>query len=201
MAALNHINLFKVKLVVALKNATTFLFNYKYSVSIICALLLVIILAILPTQAESQNHNSHSTHEGKHEEGTAPETYAVLDLFSEIFEASIAGVGIKIAELKPKVENVNNLYQKGEKHEALAQVLGISTEVVVLGFLIETFAVGDAFAAALSFSNNWLISLGHSVAGVMASTKAALFAGEKVEEAAKEKYEHEIKQESKHHHR
>lgn len=128
---------------------------------------------------------------------TAPETFVVLDLFSEALEASVAGVGIKIAELKPKVEHINELYHDGEKHKAFAQILGISTELVVLGFFIETFGVADMFVSALSFSGNWMSQLALSTAGVMGSTKVALIAGEKVEEATEEKFEHDIHAEAR----
>ncbi|MEI6986327.1 MAG: hypothetical protein WCK65_09365 [Rhodospirillaceae bacterium] len=122
----------------------------------------------------------------------------MLDLFSEMLEASVAGVGIKIAELKPKVEHINELYHNGEKHKALALCLGVSTEVVLLGLLIETFGIAELFISALSFPGDWAIMMAQSTAGIMLSTKVALIAGEKVEEATEEKYEHVIHLESKH---
>jgi len=137
----------------------------------------------------------HGGHAGPEE--TAPETFVVLDLFSEALEASFAGIGIKIAELKPKVEHVNQLYDNGEKHKAFAKVLGISTELVLLGFFIETFGVGELFISALSFSGNWMMQMAQSTAGVLLSTKVALLAGEKVEEATEEKYEHAIHAEAR----
>ncbi len=136
-------------------------------------------------------------HGGGAQEETAPETFVVLDLFSEVLEASVAGIGVKVAELKPKVEHVNELYNHGQKHKAFALALGISTEVVVLGFCIETLGVGEMFMTALSFGSNWALQLAQSAVGVMASTKVALLAGEKVEEATEEKYEHAIHAESR----
>ena len=159
----------------------------------VAALALAVVLGTAPALAGG--HGAPAGHGGKEE--TAPETFVVLDLFSEMFEASVAGVGVKIAELKPKVEHINELYKHGEKHKAFAQVLGISTELVVLGFCIETFGIGDLFMSALSFSGNWAIQLAQSTVGVMASTKVALVAGEKVEEATEEKYEHAIRQEAR----
>ncbi len=155
----------------------------------------VLALALGTAPALAGGHAAPAGHGGKEE--TAPETYVVLDLFSEMFEASVAGVGVKIAELKPKVEHINELYKHGEKHKAFAQVLGISTELVVLGFCIETFGIGDLFMSALSFGGNWAIQLAQSTVGVMASTKVALLAGEKVEEATEEKYEHAIHREAR----
>ena len=153
--------------------------------------------AAAPAAAHGAAHEAG--HDGGHAgaEETAPEAFVVLDLFSEALEASFAGIGIKIAELKPKVEHVNELYDHGERHKAFAKVLGISTEVVLLGFLIETFGVGDLFLSALSFSGNWLMQMAQSTAGILVSTKVALFAGEKVEEATEEKYEHAIQLEAK----
>jgi len=135
-------------------------------------------------------------HDGKEE--PAPETFVVLDLFAEALEASFAGIGIKIAELKPKVEHVNTLYGNGERHKAFAKVLGISTEIILLGFFIETFGVGEMFLSALSFSGNWVMQMAQSTVGILVSTKVALLAGEKVEEATEEKYEHVIHTEATH---
>lgn len=143
------------------------------------------------------HHAAPAGHGGGGHEETAPETFVVLDLFSEVFEASVAGIGVKVAELKPKVEHINELYQHGEKHKAFAQVLGISTELVVLGFCIETFGIGDLFMSALSFGGNWALQMAQSTVGIMASTKVALVAGEKVEEATEEKYEHVIHSEAR----
>lgn len=143
---------------------------------------------------------AHGEGHGEGKEETAPETFVVLDLFSEALEASVAGIGIKLAELKPKVEHVNELYHQGQRHKAFAQLLGISTEVVLVGFFIETFGVGEMFISALSFSGNWAWQMAQSAAGVMASTKVALLAGEKVEEAVEEKYEHAIHAEAKSNH-
>ena len=135
-------------------------------------------------------HGAAGGHDGAEE--TAPETFVVLDLFGEALEAGVIGIGVKIAELKPKVEHINMLYGNGPRHEAFTKVLGISTEVVLLGFLIETFGIGELFVSALSFSSGWAAQFAQSTAGIMISTKASLLAGEKVEEAAAEKYEHEI---------
>ncbi|MEI8393832.1 MAG: hypothetical protein WCF85_03785 [Rhodospirillaceae bacterium] len=150
-----------------------------------------------PAAAHGGAAAAHGGGHGGEAEETAPETFVVLDLFSEALEASVAGIGIKIAELKPKVEHVNELYNNGEHHKALAKTLGISTELVLLGFLIETLGVGELFVSALSFSGNWIFQLAQSTAGILASTKVALFAGEKVEEATEEKYEHDIHAEAK----
>ncbi len=128
---------------------------------------------------------------GGHDEA-APETFVILDLFSEALEASVAGVGVQIVELKPKVEHVNAMYQNGEKHKAFAKALGISTEVVLLGVFIETFGIGEMFVSALSFPSDWLTLMVQSVVGVMLSTKVALFAGEKVEEATEERYKKDV---------
>ena len=165
-----------------------------------------LVLALSAAPVLAGEHGGHGApaghggapagHGGAKEEAT-PETFVVLDLFSEALEASVAGIGIKIAELKPKVEHINELYKHGEKHKAFAQVLGISTELVVLGFCIETFGIGDLFVSALSFGSNWAIQMAQSTVGVMASTKVALVAGEKVEEATEEKYEHAIRQEAR----
>ena len=159
---------------------------------------LVLAVGVAPVRAD--DHGAHHAAPAGHGGGgkeAAPETFVVLDLFSEALEASVAGVGIKVAELKPKVEHINELYKHGEKHKAFAQVLGISTELVVLGFCIETFGIGDLFVSALSFGSNWAIQMAQSTVGVMASTKVALVAGEKVEEATEEKYEHAIRQEAR----
>ncbi|MEI7609571.1 MAG: hypothetical protein WCJ64_19500 [Rhodospirillaceae bacterium] len=168
--------------------------RYRRFGTVAAAAALALVLATAPALAGG--HAAPAGHGGGKEE-TAPETYVVLDLFSEMFEASVAGVGVKIAELKPKVEHINELYKHGEKHKAFAQVLGISTELVVLGFCIETFGIGDLFMSALSFGGNWAIQLAQSTVGVMASTKVALLAGEKVEEATEEKYEHAIHREAR----
>ena len=158
---------------------------------------LVLALGAAPVLAgEHGGHGAPAGHGGAKEEA-APETFVVMDLFSEALEASVAGIGIKIAELKPKVEHINELYKHGEKHKAFAQVLGISTELVVLGFCIETFGIGDLFMSALSFGGNWAIQMAQSTVGIMASTKVALLAGEKVEEATEEKYEHAIHSEAR----
>ena len=145
---------------------------------------LALALMAAPVRAEEHGHGKEAAKEA------APETYVVLDLFSEAFDASIAGIGVKIAELKPKVENINDLYAHGETHKAFAQALGISTELVVLGFCIETFGIADTFMSALSFGGNWVWQIAQSTAGVMASTKVALLAGDKVEEATEENYDH-----------
>ena len=177
-------------------------FRRRPALGMAAGLALVVCAALAAPAARAAEHgdghqaaaSGHGGHEGGHEGGgeTAPETFVVLDLFSEALEASVAGIGIKIAELKPKVEHINELYHDGRKHQAFAQVLGISTEVVVLGFFIETFGIGDLFVSALSFTGNWAMQMAQSTVGVMASTKVALFAGEKVEEATEEKYEHAI---------
>jgi hypothetical protein len=129
-------------------------------------------------------------HEERSKE-TPPETYAVLDLFSEALEASTAGIGVKITELKSKAEDIQKLYRSGNKHQALAKTLGTTTEVVVLGFLIETFGLGEMFVSALSLSSNWLLQLVQSIGGILLSSKAAVAAGDKIEEAVERKYEHE----------
>ena len=152
---------------------------------------LALALMAAPVRAEEHGHGKEAGKEA------APETYVVLDLFSEAFDASIAGIGVKIAELKPKVENINDLYAHGETHKAFAQVLGISTELVVLGFCIETFGLADTFMSALSFGGGWAWQLAQSTVGVMGSTKVALLAGEKVEEATEEKYGRAIRSEAR----
>ncbi len=156
--------------------------------------MLVLFASMMPVRAGDHGggHGAPAGHGGGGHEETAPETFVVLDLFSEVLEASVAGIGIKIAELKPKVEHINDLYTHGHKHKAFAQVLGISTELVVLGFCIETFGIGELFVSALSFGGNWAVQMAQSTVGIMASTKVALVAGEKVEEATEEKFEHAI---------
>ncbi|CAK0763243.1 conserved hypothetical protein [Gammaproteobacteria bacterium] len=134
----------------------------------------------------------HGGGEGEEGEETPPETFVILDFFSEALEASVAGIGVKIVELKPKVEHVNEMYNHGEKHKAFAKSLGIATEVVMMGFFLETFGIGEMFISALSFQDNWLASFAGSAIGVMSSTKAALLLGEKVEEAAEHQYEHDV---------
>ena len=156
-----------------------------------------LLLTVTVAPVRAGDHGAPAGHGGGGHEEAAPETFVVLDLFSEALEASVAGVGIKIAELKPKVEHINDLYKHGEKHKAYAQILGISTELVVLGFCIETFGIGDLFMSGLSFGANWAWQLAQSAAGVMASTKVALVAGEKVEEATEEKFEHAIHTEAR----
>ncbi|CAK0773937.1 conserved hypothetical protein [Gammaproteobacteria bacterium] len=147
-------------------------------------------------EGPGESHEGHGKgHEGAEEE-TPPETFVVLDLFSEALEASFAGVGVKFAELKPKVEGVNQMYHNGEKHKALAKALGISTEVVLLGFFVEALGIGEMFISALSFSNDWLLLFAQSTVGILASTKVALIAGEKVEEAVEERYEEDVIAES-----
>jgi|GEM_PF-2898771 len=161
------------------------------------------------THSSVETHASGKTYEGHgksneghgegHKEGeeeTPPETFVVLDLFSEALEASFAGIGVKFVELKPKVEDVNQMYHNGEKHKALAKALGISTEVVLLGFFVEAFGIGEMFISALSFSNDWLLLFAQSTVGILASTKVALIAGEKVEEAVEERYEEDVIAES-----
>jgi hypothetical protein len=133
---------------------------------------------------------------GHEEEGTAPEAFVVLDLFTEVLEASAAGIGVKLVELKPKIEHISDLYQRGEEHKALAMALGISTEMVLLGFFIEIFGIGEMFVSALSLADTWMIDLAKAAAGVALSTKVALLAGEKVEEATEEKYQHAIRAEA-----
>ena len=157
----------------------------------------------------AQGHDTHEgkghTHaqEGHHGEGekeaeeTPPETFVVLDLFSEALEASVAGVGVKLVELKPKVEHVSDMYQNGEKHKAFSKALGISTELVMLGVFIETFGISDLFVSALSFPSDWMMLMARSSIGVMLSTKVALLAGEKVEEATMEHYKEDVDAESK----
>lgn len=167
------------------------------------ALLSLCLSMAIPMALAGGEHGTHDAPPGAHtehggKEETAPETFVVLDLFAEALEASFAGIGIKIAELKPKVEHVNMLYDNGERHKAFAKVLGISTEVILLGFFIETFGVGELFLSAMSFSGNWLTQLAQSTVGILLSTKVALLAGEKVEEATEEKYEHVIHAEANH---
>ena len=145
----------------------------------------------------NQHHEQHSKHKAQKEEA-APETFVVLDLISEGMEASVAGVGVKIAELKPKVEHINELYDNGQKHEALAKVLGISTEIMILGYCIEFLGTGELFMSAITFGSNWAWQMAQSAAGIAASSKIALFFGEKVEEATEEHYEHEIHHEQSH---
>ncbi|CAK0769601.1 hypothetical protein CCP3SC5AM1_600012 [Gammaproteobacteria bacterium] len=132
----------------------------------------------------------------KNEEETPPETFVFLDFFSEMLETSFGGVGVKIAELTPKVQHVNEMYQHGEKHRAFAKALGIATEVVLIGFFVETFGIGEMFISAISFQDNWPLLMGQSMLGVMLSTKVALFLGEQVEEAAEHQYEHDVQIES-----
>ncbi|MEI8397323.1 MAG: hypothetical protein WCF85_21590 [Rhodospirillaceae bacterium] len=161
--------------------------------------MLLLVAGGAPVRAEGHGngHGAPAGHGGGGQEEAAPETFVVLDLFSEALEASVAGIGVKIAELKPKVEHINDLYRRGEKHKAFAQVLGISTEVVVLGFCIETFGIGELFLSALSFGGNWALQIAQSTVGIMASTKVAMLAGEKVEEATEEKFEHAIHAEAR----
>lgn len=142
------------------------------------------------------DHPAHAGEHDAHGEETRPETFIVLDLFSEALEASVAGVGVKITELKPKVQDVHKMYEKGEKHRALAKVLGVSTEIILVGFFIETFGIGETFIAALSFSGDWLLQLAQSTISILASSKVALLAGEKVEEAVEHKYAAAIRSES-----
>lgn len=140
------------------------------------------------------DHGGQGEHGGQEE--TPPETFLMLDLFSEAMEASIAGVGVKISEIKPKLTDIHEMYQNGEKHLAMAKALGISTEVVLVGFFVETFGIGEMFISALSFSGNWLLNIAMSTAGILASTKAATLAGEKVEGAVEHKYQEVIRSES-----
>jgi len=150
--------------------------------------------------AQDATVNGHEKHgegkEGEEGEETPPETFVILDFFSEALEASVAGVGVKIVELRPKVEHVNEMYNNGEKHKAFAKALGIATEVVMIGFFIETFGIGEMFISGLSFQDNWLLSFVGSGVGVMLSTKAGLLIGEKVEEEAEHRYEHDVHIES-----
>lgn len=130
----------------------------------------------------------HGGHGG--EEEAAPETFIVLDLLSEAAEASVAGIGVKIAELNPKIKHINELYKKGENGKANAKILGILTEVVLIGALIELTGVGELFLSAISFAGDWMWQLGQSSLGILAITKSAVVAGEAVEEAAEEKFAH-----------
>lgn len=129
-----------------------------------------------------------SEHGGGHG-GTPPEHFVFMELFTELIHLEIGGIWVKITELKPKVLHIQDLYRKGEKHEAYAKSLGISTEVITLGFLIEHFGVPELFISAITFSENWLWHLALSMAGVMLSTKAAVVIAETVEEAVEEKYQ------------
>lgn len=161
-------------------------------------LLLGLILVIFETQriVTRETIETHS----KHEE-TPPEAFVVLDLFSEVLESSVGGIGVKVAELTPKIEHINEIYQHGEKHKAFARALGIATEVVLIGFFVETFGIGEIFISALSFQDNWWLLMAQSMLGVMLSTRVALFFGEKVEEAAERQYEHEVHMEARNNHK
>ena len=143
-------------------------------------------------------HEAHEAHEsGEEKQGEPPpETFVILDLFSEALEASVAGVGVQIVELKPKVEHVSDMYHNGETHKAFSTALGISTELVLLGVFVETLGIGNMFASALSFPSDWMRLMAQSMVGVMLSTKAALFAGEKVEEATVERYKDDVQAEA-----
>ena len=157
---------------------------------------LAILIGMVGTSALANTH-----HEGHGEGGKepAPETFVILDLFSEALESSVAGLGVKVTELKSKAEHIRELYRNGEKHKAFAKTLGTSTEVVLLGFMIEAFGIGEMFISALSFSGNWLMQLAQSLGGVAISTKVALLAGEHVEEATIEKYKHAVRAEAEAH--
>lgn len=164
----------------------------------ITLLLFTLVLGFVESAASAEERHEGAMHtmgeaiKGGVEGGEAatPETFAVLDLFSEALEASVAGVGVKISELGPKIANIRDLYQNGDNNKAFAKALGVSTEIVMLGFFIEAFGIGDAFVSALSFSGDWISQLVQSVGGVMLSTKAASGISERVEEAAEAKYEH-----------
>ncbi|CAK0749037.1 hypothetical protein WCLP8_1990003 [uncultured Gammaproteobacteria bacterium] len=136
-----------------------------------------------------QPAGAHGGHGGEAEEA-APETFIVLDLLSEAAEASVAGIGVKIAELSPKIKHINELYRQGEDTKANAKLLGIMTEVILIGALIEVTGVGELFLTAISFAGGWAYQLVQSTAGILAITKTAVFAGETVEEAAEEKFVH-----------
>ena len=86
--------------------------------------------------------------------------------------------------------HIHELYNTGHKNEAIAKILGISTELVVVAYLIETFGIGELFVSSISFQNNWAIQMAQATIGVLISSKIALFLGEKVEEAAEEKLHH-----------
>ena len=156
--------------------------------------ILIVIAHYDGTTSQEPIQPSASTHHqaGHAAEETPPETFVLLELFSEALESHIGGIGVKIAELQPKVEHIQTMYQEGEKHKAFAKALGIATEVIMIGFLIETFGIGELFIASLSFQENWLSLMAQSMVGIMLSTKIALFIGEKVEEAAEHRYEHEV---------
>lgn len=126
-------------------------------------------------------------HGGGHGE-TPPEHFVVMDLVVELFHFEIGGLWVKITELKPKVLHIQELYLKGDKHKAYAKSLGVSTEVILLGFFIEHFGIAELFISAMSFSEYWLAQLAMSMVGVMLSTKAAVVVAETVEEAVEEKY-------------
>ncbi|KOR29367.1 hypothetical protein TI04_08820 [Achromatium sp. WMS2] len=147
--------------------------------------------AISKTTDSSGKQAGHGGHGGGHGEETPPEHFVVLDLIAEALEASIFGLWVKITELKPKIEHIQQLYRQGEKNKALAKALGVSTEVILIGFFIETLGVPETFIMAMSFTDNWWLQLAHSFGGVFVSTKAATIIAEHVEEAVEEKYEHE----------
>ena len=176
------------------------MFKNKYTgIGIIITILICVLVGVSFADADDSKHhdsknnkNQHSQHHNKHEEKKelAPEAYIAMDLATEAFESSPAGIGVKIAELKPKVEHIHELYNTGHKNEAIAKILGISTELVVIAYLIETFGIGELFVSSISFQNNWAIQMAQATIGVLISSKIALFLGEKVEEAAEEKLHH-----------
>ena len=172
------------------------MFKSKYTgIGIVITILICILVGVSFADANDskpKNNNKHSQHSQKHEEKKelAPEAYIAMDLATEAFESSPAGIGVKIAELKPKVEHIHELYNTGHKNEAIAKILGISTELVVVAYLIETFGIGELFVSSISFQNNWAIQMAQATIGVLISSKIALFLGEKVEEAAEEKLHH-----------
>lgn len=133
------------------------------------------------------NKAGHGGGHGGHGE-TPPENFVVMDLIVELFHFELGGLWVKITELKPKVLHIQELYLKGDKHKAYAKSLGVSTEVIVLGFMIEHFGIAELFISAMMFSDYWLAELAMSMIGVMLSTKAAVVIAETVEEAVEEKY-------------
>jgi hypothetical protein len=124
--------------------------------------------------------------------GTPPETFAILDLFAEALEATFGGVWIKLTELRPKVEHIRELYRTGQRGQAFAKGLGVATEVVLIGFFMQAFGIGEMFIAGVSFSDGWFAQFAQSIIGVGISVKAAVIAAEYVEEAVEEKHHHEL---------
>jgi hypothetical protein len=146
----------------------------------------------VPTHGTAAGHGAAAGHggHGEHGEETPPETFMLLEIITEAFEAGFAGPGIKLAELNPKLKGINDLYSHGEAPKAWAKILGIATEVVLAGFLLEITGVAELAMAGLSLSGNWMAQLAESAIGIMLVTKTALVAGETVEEAAEERFAH-----------